>query len=234
MAFKNFAKSTLASGISAGATSVSVATGTGTKFSATAPGNEVVIWDKTAHTDASDDTNAEVVTVSGISGDTLTISATTNSHSAGDGIGAAWTAAAANGISGVTNTKSFTRTTLPQTFDLFSVTLSADGNPAGGRIEIAINGPGDSAAGFYTLIASTIYSVNRYAGTTTITVASLSPTVASGSDDGAINSTWSLTTSVSSNVATVRLQISGGSTLPDSGTINIRVRDFCGHAITFL
>lgn len=68
--FKNFAKSTLASGITSGATSLTVATGTGARFPAV-PFN-ASIWD-TSIPDPSDDANAEVVRVTAIATDTFTI-----------------------------------------------------------------------------------------------------------------------------------------------------------------
>jgi len=69
--FKNFAKSTLASGITSGATSLSVASGHGTRFP-TVPFN-AVLWNKTDFADPSDDSNHEIVRVTAISTDTFTI-----------------------------------------------------------------------------------------------------------------------------------------------------------------
>jgi hypothetical protein len=70
-AAKNFAKSTLASGIAAGATTLSVASGGGAKFPS-APFN-AVIWNSTDYADPSDDPTHEVVRVTAVSTDTLTI-----------------------------------------------------------------------------------------------------------------------------------------------------------------
>jgi len=68
---KNFAKSTLASGIAAGATSLSVASGGGAKFPAV-PFN-AVIWNSTDNADPADDSTKEIVRVTAISTDTFTI-----------------------------------------------------------------------------------------------------------------------------------------------------------------
>lgn len=68
---KNFAKSTLASGISNSATSLTVATGEGAKFPAV-PFN-ATIWNKTDYFDPADDPNVEIVRVTAISTDTFTV-----------------------------------------------------------------------------------------------------------------------------------------------------------------
>lgn len=68
---KNFAKSTLASGIDNAVTSCGVATGDGTKFPSV-PFNAVV-WNKTDFADPADDVDHEVVRVTAISTDTFTI-----------------------------------------------------------------------------------------------------------------------------------------------------------------
>jgi hypothetical protein len=68
---KNFAKSTLASGITSGATSLTVATGDGTKFPSVS--FNAVIWNKTDYADPADDPNVEIVRVTAISTDTFTV-----------------------------------------------------------------------------------------------------------------------------------------------------------------
>lgn len=70
--FTNFAKSHLASGITSGATSLSVATGDGAKFPAQ-PFN-ATIWNSSDYFDPSDDPNREIVRVTAVSTDTFTIS----------------------------------------------------------------------------------------------------------------------------------------------------------------
>lgn len=70
-AFKNFAKSTLASGITSGATSLSVASGQGARFP-TVPFN-AVIWEKTTYADPADDPNVEIVRVTAVATDALTV-----------------------------------------------------------------------------------------------------------------------------------------------------------------
>lgn len=70
-ASKNFAKSTLGSGIAAGATSLSVTSGGGAKFPAV-PFN-ATIWNSTDYADPSDDPDREIVRVTAIATDTLTI-----------------------------------------------------------------------------------------------------------------------------------------------------------------
>lgn len=70
-AFANFAKSTLASGITSGATSLTVATGDGTRFPAVS--FNAVIWNQTDYTSPSDDPDREIVRVTGIATDTFTI-----------------------------------------------------------------------------------------------------------------------------------------------------------------
>lgn len=77
---KNFAKSTLASGITSGATSLSVAAGTGSRFP-TVPFN-ATIWEKSTYGDPSDDPNVEIVRVTSISSDTFTITRAQESTSA--------------------------------------------------------------------------------------------------------------------------------------------------------
>lgn len=70
--FKNFAKSAIVPpGISAAATSITVTTGTGTRFP-TPPFNATV-WNSTDYRDASDDPSVEIVRVTAIVGDTLTV-----------------------------------------------------------------------------------------------------------------------------------------------------------------
>lgn len=68
---KNFAKSTLASGITSGATSLTVSAGEGARFPAV-PFN-ATIWNKVDYADPADDPTKEVVRVTGISTDTLTV-----------------------------------------------------------------------------------------------------------------------------------------------------------------
>jgi hypothetical protein len=68
---KNFAKSTLASGITAGATQLTVATGEGTKFPSTGK-FRAALW-AASYTNPSDDPNAEVVEAELNTGDTFDI-----------------------------------------------------------------------------------------------------------------------------------------------------------------
>jgi hypothetical protein len=70
-AFKNFAISSLAAGITAGDVALTVTTGDGTKFPAV-PFN-ATIWDATTYGSAYLDPNAEIVRVTGIAGDAFTI-----------------------------------------------------------------------------------------------------------------------------------------------------------------
>jgi hypothetical protein len=68
---KNFAKSTVSAGYDNLATSIVLSTGGGAKFP-TPPFN-AVWWNVTDYSDPSDDPNVEIVRVTAISGDTLTI-----------------------------------------------------------------------------------------------------------------------------------------------------------------
>lgn len=68
---KNFAKVTVSTGYDASATSIVLTTGHGTKLP-TAPFN-VVWWNSTDYPDPSDDPNVEIVRVTGVSTDTLTV-----------------------------------------------------------------------------------------------------------------------------------------------------------------
>lgn len=77
---KNFAKSTLASGIDNAVTSCDVASGEGARFPSV-PFNAVV-WNKTDYADPADDADHEVVRVTAISTDTLTITRAQESTSA--------------------------------------------------------------------------------------------------------------------------------------------------------
>jgi hypothetical protein len=72
---KNFAKSTLASGIAAGATSLSVGSGDGAKFPAPATEGSfnIVVWNKTDYSDPSDDPEKEIIRVTARSTDVMTI-----------------------------------------------------------------------------------------------------------------------------------------------------------------
>lgn len=70
-AVKNFAKSTVSTGYDAAATSIVLSGGGGAKFPAT-PFN-VVWWNSTDYSDPSDDPNVEIVRVTAISTDTLTV-----------------------------------------------------------------------------------------------------------------------------------------------------------------
>lgn len=83
---KNFAVSTLASGISDTDTSLTVQTGDGSKFPD--PPFNVVIWDKNTYTEPQDDPNVEIARVTAKSNDTFTITrgqegTNASSHSAG-------------------------------------------------------------------------------------------------------------------------------------------------------
>src|SRR3990167_7746235 len=77
---KNFAKSTVSTGYDAVATSIVLTGGGGAKFPA-APFN-VVWWNSTDYADPSDDPNVEVVRVTVISTDTLTVTRAQESTSA--------------------------------------------------------------------------------------------------------------------------------------------------------
>lgn len=68
---KNFARSDVSTGYDAAATSIVLATGGGARFPA-APFN-VVWWDRTTYPDPSDDPNVEIVRVTAIASDTLTV-----------------------------------------------------------------------------------------------------------------------------------------------------------------
>lgn len=68
---KNFAKVTVSTGYDASATSIVLTTGHGARLP-TAPFN-VVWWNSTDYSDPSDDPNVEVVRVTGVSTDTLTV-----------------------------------------------------------------------------------------------------------------------------------------------------------------
>lgn len=81
-AAKNFAKGTLTAGIDDTDTSLTVDTGQGLRFPAT-PFN-AVIWDATDYPDPADDPGVEVVRVTAISTDTLTITRAQEGTDAGD------------------------------------------------------------------------------------------------------------------------------------------------------
>ena len=70
-AAKNFAKARLSTGYNSAATTIVLATGGGAKFPAQ-PFN-AVWWDATLYLDPSDDPNVEIVRVTGLSTDTLTV-----------------------------------------------------------------------------------------------------------------------------------------------------------------
>lgn len=70
-AFKNFAKSTVSIGYAAGTTSIVLTTGGAAKFAST-PFN-AVWWNSTDYSDPSDDPYVEVVRVTDITGETVTI-----------------------------------------------------------------------------------------------------------------------------------------------------------------
>lgn len=70
-AFKNFAKATVSTGYDAAATSIDLTAGHGARF-ASVPFN-AVWWNSTDYPDPSDDPNVEVVRVTAIASDTLTI-----------------------------------------------------------------------------------------------------------------------------------------------------------------
>jgi len=63
-AHKNFARSTLAAGITAGATSLTVAAGEGVRFPAVA--FNATIWNQVDYPDPTDDPNHEIVRVTSI------------------------------------------------------------------------------------------------------------------------------------------------------------------------
>jgi hypothetical protein len=75
-AVKNFAKSTLSTGIDADDTSIVLATGGGAKFPAPATDGafNAVIWNSTDYADPADDPSVEIVRVTARSSDTLTVS----------------------------------------------------------------------------------------------------------------------------------------------------------------
>lgn len=77
---KNFAKVTVSTGYDASATSIALTAGHGTKLP-TAPFN-VVWWNSTDYPDPSDDPNVEIVRVTNISTDTLTVTRAQESTSA--------------------------------------------------------------------------------------------------------------------------------------------------------
>jgi hypothetical protein len=81
---KNFAKGTLSTGISAGATSIVLSTGDGAKFPAPATDGafNAVVWDSTTYPDPADDPNVEIVRVTARSSDTLTVTRAQESTSA--------------------------------------------------------------------------------------------------------------------------------------------------------
>jgi hypothetical protein len=81
-AIKNFAKVTASTGYSSGATSIVLTAGNGAKLP-TPPFN-LVWWDSTSYSDPSDDPNVEIVRVTAISTDTLTISRGQEGTSAGN------------------------------------------------------------------------------------------------------------------------------------------------------
>lgn len=68
----NFAESTLASGIAAGATSLNVASSTGAKFPSSFP-YPLVLWNCVDYSRASQDPGVEIVLVTNRSGDTMTV-----------------------------------------------------------------------------------------------------------------------------------------------------------------
>ncbi|MDE2439140.1 MAG: hypothetical protein KGN01_07175, partial [Patescibacteria group bacterium] len=77
---KNFSKVTVSAGYDAVATSIVLSTGDGAKLP-TAPFN-VVWWDSTTYSDPSDDPNVEIVRVTNIATDTLTVTRAQESTSA--------------------------------------------------------------------------------------------------------------------------------------------------------
>lgn len=84
---KNFAVSTLASGIDDDATSLTIQTDDGAKFPN--PPFNCVIWNKNSYSEPQDDPNLEIVRVTEITDDTFTIlraqeGTIAHSHSAGD------------------------------------------------------------------------------------------------------------------------------------------------------
>src|SRR5207344_432306 len=69
--FKNFAKVTVSTGYDASATSIALSAGHGTKLPA-APFN-ATWWNSTYYSDPTDDPNVEIVRVTAIATDTLTV-----------------------------------------------------------------------------------------------------------------------------------------------------------------
>jgi hypothetical protein len=78
--FKNFAKVTVSTGYDAAATSIALTAGHGTKLPA-APFN-ATYWNSTDYPDPSDDPNVEIVRVTAIASDTLTVTRAQESTSA--------------------------------------------------------------------------------------------------------------------------------------------------------
>src|ERR1700726_4686067 len=70
-AISNFAKSTVSTGYNAAATSIVLTSGGGAKFPAAS--FNVVWWNSTDYSDPSDDPNVEIVRVTAVSTDTLTV-----------------------------------------------------------------------------------------------------------------------------------------------------------------
>lgn len=71
-AFTNFAKARVSTGYASGATSIILATGGGARFTQALPFN-ATWWNSSDYPDPADDPNREIVTVTGLSSNTLTI-----------------------------------------------------------------------------------------------------------------------------------------------------------------
>ena len=112
---KNFAKVTVSAGYDASATSIALTSGHGAKLPTAVPFN-LVWWNSTDYGDPSDDPNVEIVTVTAISTDTLTV------------------------VRGAEGTTGSTKNTGGKTYKMILSFLASEHNHQRGRTLASING----------------------------------------------------------------------------------------------
>lgn len=240
-AFKNFAKSALASGITSGATSLSVSSGDGAKFPVVFPFN-ATIWNETDFSDPSDDSAVEIVTVTAISTDTLTIvrgqeGTSAVAHNTGGktyGIVATLTALTLNAI----NEKSGVKTqTSVATTNLASITLSGIPDGAGGVIGIVIVSTDGTESNTYTLWRQFAITkgTSGTIGASGVSFAGTQDQINRNSAAGTFGpGTPTVGITVSGDTCTINVATSNSTGTQTAATIYFVIRDYTGHVITLL
>lgn len=112
---KNFAKATVSTTYDASATSIALTTGHGARFPSIVP-YRAVWWNSTDYPDPADDPNREIVLVTAISTDTLTVTR------------------------GQDGTSASTKNTAAKTYKMIVPLTAGETNDMRGRVVAAING----------------------------------------------------------------------------------------------